>query len=225
MRQISYLATFFGQVSYGENNKNLTNIDGSAIVCVLANSEICRRKSVFRVKFSMVPEEGVLEVQDRALGADELGLSEPFQAGPALVSYELRHIQGKVFGKFKAKAGVKLDCSRCLKEFHQVINSSFVAEFEPTPEADDKNSRVAPDPEDPELGVVFFDGDQLPIGEEFRQELELQVPLAPLCTPKCKGLCPVCGGNLNENDCGCSTRQKNSPFDGLEKLFRPSKEN
>lgn len=34
--------------------------------------------------------------------------------------------------------------------------------------------------------------------------LALELPLVPLCTPECKGLCPACGANLNQGDCGCS---------------------
>jgi len=34
-----------------------------------------------------------------------------------------------------------------------------------------------------------------------REYMLLEVPLNPLCKPDCKGLCPICGGNLNEEVC------------------------
>ncbi|MCL5047368.1 MAG: DUF177 domain-containing protein [Firmicutes bacterium] len=33
----------------------------------------------------------------------------------------------------------------------------------------------------------------------------LNLPLSPLCKSNCKGLCPMCGANLNEESCGCKT--------------------
>jgi uncharacterized protein len=31
----------------------------------------------------------------------------------------------------------------------------------------------------------------------------LELPMAPLCRDDCAGLCPQCGANRNEGDCGC----------------------
>ncbi|MES2201429.1 MAG: DUF177 domain-containing protein [candidate division FCPU426 bacterium] len=153
----------------------------------------------------------------------DLGLSEVF-VGPALtLDYELRRIQDKVLGKFHASGELELECSRCLRHFEESVSADFVAEFEAMPEK--KDPRKGLDPDAPELGVVFFEGDHLPLGEEIRQEMELQVPLAPVCKNECKGLCPVCGCNRNETDCGCAALEKDSPFSGLKTLFKKAKEN
>jgi uncharacterized protein len=34
-----------------------------------------------------------------------------------------------------------------------------------------------------------------------REYMLLEIPISPLCKPDCKGLCPICGGNLNEEIC------------------------
>lgn len=36
-----------------------------------------------------------------------------------------------------------------------------------------------------------------------REDVVLWVPLKFLCAEDCKGLCPICGKNRNEGDCGC----------------------
>ncbi len=41
--------------------------------------------------------------------------------------------------------------------------------------------------------------------------LTLDVPLIPLCEDDCKGLCPVCGANLNKGDCGCEREEDINP--------------
>ena len=49
----------------------------------------------------------------------------------------------------------------------------------------------------------FFDGDEIELQELVRDTLLAAQPLSNICKPDCKGLCPVCGANLNHDDCGC----------------------
>ena len=49
----------------------------------------------------------------------------------------------------------------------------------------------------------FFDGDEIELQELVRDTLLAAQPLSNICKPDCKGLCPVCGANLNHGDCGC----------------------
>ena len=59
------------------------------------------------------------------------------------------------------------------------------------------------DPEDEEAYPIF--ADQLDLRPMARDALVLELPLAPLCRPGCAGLCPVCGADRNEEECGCVT--------------------
>ena len=43
----------------------------------------------------------------------------------------------------------------------------------------------------------------LDVTEVARQHLLLALPMVPVCRPDCRGLCPRCGANLNERECGC----------------------
>ena len=45
--------------------------------------------------------------------------------------------------------------------------------------------------------------DQIDLGPMVRDALVLELPMAPLCREDCAGLCPQCGANRNEGDCGC----------------------
>jgi uncharacterized protein len=55
--------------------------------------------------------------------------------------------------------------------------------------------------EDPE--AYPMEGDRLDLGPLVRETLLLELPLAPLCEPGCKGLCPGCGVDRNHETCGC----------------------
>jgi uncharacterized protein len=57
------------------------------------------------------------------------------------------------------------------------------------------------DPEDDEAYPI--EGEQLDLRPMIRDSVVLELPLAPLCRPDCAGLCPRCGGDRNEENCGC----------------------
>jgi uncharacterized protein len=59
------------------------------------------------------------------------------------------------------------------------------------------------DDEDPDL--VTFQGGEIDVGDEIRDEILLAIPINPLCQETCQGLCLVCGGNRNLVACGCKT--------------------
>ena len=56
------------------------------------------------------------------------------------------------------------------------------------------------------------------LGEDVRQTLILAVPLKLLCRPECKGLCPQCGTNLNNETCSCTTVEADPRWDALRAL-------
>jgi uncharacterized protein len=53
----------------------------------------------------------------------------------------------------------------------------------------------------------------------IREYALLEIPINPICKPNCKGLCPVCGEDLNQVDCGHKSLTKESPFSALKDLL------
>ncbi|MDD4004831.1 MAG: DUF177 domain-containing protein [Elusimicrobiaceae bacterium] len=94
------------------------------------------------------------------------------------------------WGRIKGRK--TLACSRCLKEF----SCKFSEEFE---ETFSRESKI------------------IDIMETVRQTLVLANDICPVCDDKCKGLCAVCGTNLNEKECGCKP-ERLSPFALLKDL-------
>ncbi len=60
-------------------------------------------------------------------------------------------------------------------------------------------------------------GDELDLEPLARDAVLLDLPLAPLCSDGCLGLCPQCGANWNEGPCACppSTDPRWSALDAL----------
>ena len=64
--------------------------------------------------------------------------------------------------------------------------------------------RYAPDGgTDADEDAYLLAGDELDLEPLARDAVLLDLPLAPLCSEECLGLCPQCGANWNEGSCGC----------------------
>ena len=172
---------------------------------------------MLKIALSQIADGGTLTANDVSVAPKELGLAAPFTDKPVVLSYELNYTFEKVYAKLKVEAQARLTCSRCLKEFERDLRSSFLVQFEEKPE---KATLHGADPDDPEDNVSFFVDEEMLLGEEMRQELELQVPYRPLCKQDCAGLCPRCGADLNAGPCGCDLTPQNSPFAKLKGLIK-----
>jgi uncharacterized protein len=95
------------------------------------------------------------------------------------------------------KTVVTHECSRCLNSFSQKINVKDV------------------------LYSFSLDtvGDTIDLTSYIREEILLLLPLRPLCSEGCKGLCPSCGKSLNDAPCNCIRVTANTAFDVLDKLI------
>ena len=70
---------------------------------------------------------------------------------------------------------------------------------------------------------LVSDDNTIALSDALLSSLVMETPFVVLCRPDCKGLCPVCGANLNEEDCGHAAqmeeeRLKASPFAVLASL-------
>jgi uncharacterized protein len=67
--------------------------------------------------------------------------------------------------------------------------------------------------------TVEVTGDEtIDLTESIRESIILTLPMKRLCSPECKGLCPMCGVDRNERTCDCHTSVGPSPFSELDSL-------
>ncbi len=116
------------------------------------------------------------------------------------------------------RAHVVGTCDRCLE----------AAEFDVAAEVDEyylfeePADEAAEDDDDIEFSLVSPDN-EIDLSGAFLSALVMETPYVVLCDEDCLGLCPVCGANLNEEDCGHAKkieeeRQKANPFSVLKSL-------
>ncbi|MGI6357562.1 MAG: YceD family protein [Bacillota bacterium] len=92
-------------------------------------------------------------------------------------------------------AVLRQSCSRCAEEFDRRVELPLQVQI---PLRGD-------DPEEQWLASYLnADTDQLDLSELATQTILEQMPMQPLCDPRCQGLCPACGQNLNRGQCDCN---------------------
>ncbi len=111
---------------------------------------------------------------------------------------------------------VILTCSRCLEELVYPLHLHFSDEFRPT--VDVVTGIELPEQEDE--NVFTIDANHvLDITRAVREYVLLGLPMRPLCSEACLGLCPKCGRNLNQGKCTCSAAPVDSRLAVLAKLL------
>jgi uncharacterized protein len=112
------------------------------------------------------------------------------------------------------KAAVRLTCARCLQDFSATLDEHLELVLLPSSAAPAEDEiRLAPD----DLDVRFFATPELDLVELAAEQVQLAVPVKPLCSDSCRGLCPRCGANLNQGRCSCpetTTDDRWAPLEG-----------
>jgi uncharacterized protein len=102
---------------------------------------------------------------------------------------------------------VSLKCQRCLTDFDYKIKDRFKVKYLPinfyTPIDKSHSHKTEIEVSIEEIDNLFYSGNLIDILGLIREELILKFPIKPLCKEDCKGLCPLCGINLNKSSCNC----------------------
>ena len=125
------------------------------------------------------------------------------------------------------------DCRRCLRavesEFPVVFMLSLVAKSaeHPAPRSGherrsdkkEKEEEVEEEFDETQADEELYDGEKIDLAPILREQLLLGLPaIEPLCQEGCKGLCVVCGQDLNERDCGHQQKPPDPRWSALKGL-------
>lgn len=153
----------------------------------------------------------------RTLPAAQLEDSDVIELGEITWRGEIRSVERG----FLLTASVSYDqtvrCKRCLEPVRVPVASDV--ELLLLLGEDD----VAPgeiELEEEDLGVLHLADDVVDLDALLVEQLELEVPMRVVCREDCRGLCPSCGVNRNEVDCGCDAREADPRWAELMKFRR-----
>jgi uncharacterized protein len=137
--------------------------------------------------------------------------SEARQRGPLKASgraevVEEHHGKHQVIKDIRLRgrlsAGLELQCARCLESVPQQVRRDFELMYRPLG-ADAGRDELSVTDAEAEIG--YYQGGGLLLEDVLREQVLLALPLKVTCKEDCKGLCPQCGKNLNQEQCSCST--------------------
>jgi uncharacterized protein len=116
---------------------------------------------------------------------------------------------------------LELTCSRCLEAFTLPVEAEFDLRYQPHALNAGEGEREI---EEDDLTTAFYDNDEIDLGQLMREQFYLSLPMKPLCSSSCQGLCSRCGTNLNRDTCECKTDWEDPRFAALKKLKADSRE-
>lgn len=138
-----------------------------------------------KIKVNQIPSDGLIVEED--ILASELDLETEVTrfSGPIKARARVYRITNAVSVDLNLIGQAYMTCARCLGEFKVDLSKDLKLNYSVDPRQQ------------------FVDLDQ-----DIREELILDYPVKPLCSPTCKGLCPKCGNNINEGGCNCAITKK-----------------
>jgi len=145
----------------------------------------------------------------------------------------------RVTGRVETR--LRLECGRCLESFEIPVASDFELRYVPAaPTApakapaspgreraarrDREEEAVEAEVAEDDLTTAFYKDDTLDLGELMHEQFVLALPMKPLCSESCKGLCPECGTNLNKGTCTCTPTWTDPRLATLQGILDRNKE-
>lgn len=109
-----------------------------------------------------------------------------------------------------------LACSRCLEPFPFAISASFHLTYRARPEGMTVEEEL--ELSENELDLEFCNGRSIPLRDIALEQVQLAIPMKPLCSESCSGLCPRCGTSLNRTPCACSDEISDDRWGALQEI-------
>jgi len=168
-----------------------------------------------KVQVSEITDEGLdLEFQET------VKVSIPLLS-PVKALLRIEKVGSEVLAQGQATTRMELQCSRCLRNFPKDMDMKIDVVYHPVEELrGEERHEVRED----ELDMGFYRDDELDIRDLVVEQILLNVPMKPLCSETCRGICPKCGADMNVNPCTCEQKETDPRLAVLKKLLEEGKE-
>jgi uncharacterized protein len=157
-------------------------------------------------ELARAPQQTICFDYTMDLSKEELNFEFPFKE-PVKIIGEIEERLDAVSLTADIEATVTTQCARCNKTVHyeKIVPVSFILSKDlDRSEMDD---------------IIILDSDSVDLDEIMRSELILDMESSVLCKEDCRGLCPKCGSDLNEGECGCNRREVDPRLAKLQALL------
>lgn len=160
---------------------------------------------------------GNVRIQEKIAENDPLWSSAELNLASAVeVDLDVRATAtGQVVALGRIRARISGPCRRCLEPVQIEFDQEVSLVWAPPDELGPDGEKAA---EEDEVRTLDVSTNELKLAEAIREELILAAPNYLVCDETCRGLCPRCGINRNEESCDCTLEEPDPRWDVLRAL-------
>ena len=133
------------------------------------------------------------------------------QVCDADVEGTLQKVDGRYIVEGQVSVIVKRLCDRCSEEFDCFVEGELFQEYSSEP--------IGEDQED-----IIQISDTIDLEDAVAETIYLNLPMHWVHDENCKGICKICGQNLNKHSCNCAQEEIDPRLEGLKNIFHPQSE-
>lgn len=135
-----------------------------------------------------------------------LGLDAPVSA-----RIKIQPVGKKISIEGSISTSLLLQCDRCLEPYSWDLSNNFRIFLSLSPLTGGIDVELSED----DLNLEFIQGSFLEPEQVIQEQIILSLPMKTLCSPDCKGLCAICGSNLNVTTCSCSKKYDTKSYQNM----------
>ena len=171
---------------------------------------------MLRVNLMDLDREGQLQIQQTIAPDDPLwgDLDISLEGGVEVDLTLTATATGQVIAQGTLTFVPRLQCRRCLTDILQTVREDVMMVWAPRDEFHEGQGEE----DSHEIRVLELDSNDLEISSAIREEVVLAAPVYAICKEDCRGLCPKCGVNRNEETCDCVLDEPDPRWDALRAL-------
>lgn len=137
------------------------------------------------------------------------------QVEPLEVRATAELVEGQIRVTGELHTRLELVCARCLEPVHEDIAREFDLFYRPLASMT-KEEEECLKLDDTE--IAFFEGQGMFLADVLAEQVLLALPMKAICRSDCRGLCPQCGVNLNNEECRCESHAADPRMAPLARL-------
>lgn len=137
-----------------------------------------------KITLNQIPKTGLSATEKKEPSLYDLDTEEATVVSPLELTYRIFREEENLLANISIRCTLRLLCSRCVTPYESPFHKEVEGLY-------------------PIGNVTVID-----LTGEIREEILIEYPVKPLCREECKGICTVCGQNLNEAACPCAEEVK-----------------
>jgi uncharacterized protein len=168
-----------------------------------------------KIRLDQIGDEPYTWTVEETISSSDLDRAELLAVSPVTWEGEITRLDEGFLLRAHLGYEQTLACQRCLRPVTEAVDEDLELLVLPhDPGAEEEEREL----EERDLGVVVVDGEELDLGPVLEEQIQLAVPMSPLCRVDCAGLCPTCGADLNQGPCGCAEQPSDPRWAALAAL-------